>query len=194
MTTTEKIDKIVPALLKAQKKIESAIKDSKNPFFKSNYADLNSVMDACKKHLNDEGILILQPIMSDSSGDYVETSLSHDESGQTIVSKMKLLQPKNMQDYGSAISYARRYSLQSMVFIGSTDDDAEGSMDRTSKAYSAPRVVENKVKPVTETNRLQDQALQQPLTLEQQAKRPIPMLNKGGFATAKITKVENEEF
>lgn len=194
MTTTEKIDKIVPALLKAQKKIESAIKDSKNPFFKSNYADLNSVMDACKKHLNDEGILILQPIMSDSSGDYVETSLSHDESGQTIVSKMKLLQPKNMQDYGSAISYARRYSLQSMVFIGSTDDDAEGSMDRTSKAYSTPRVVENKVKPVTETNRLQDQALQQPLTLEQQAKRPIPMLNKGGFATAKITKVENEEF
>ena len=125
MKHSESIKTISPALLKAQKKIGSAKKGSVNPFFKSSYADLGAVMEACKDPLNENGIAILQPI--GTNGDvYVETVLLH-ESGEWISDRMAIA-PKsetNPQDQGSAITYARRYSLQSMVFIPAEDDDGE---------------------------------------------------------------------
>lgn len=126
MKYSESIIKIVPALLASQKQIGAAKKGSENPFFHSKYADLGSVMEACKDILNENGITILQPIDSDEHGVYVETTLLH-ESGEWISASMRI-SPKsdtNPQDQGSAISYARRYSLQSMVFIPAEDDDAE---------------------------------------------------------------------
>lgn len=119
------ITKIAPALLAAQKEIGAAKKDAENPFFHSTYADLGSVMEACKEALNKNGITVLQPIGTNECGVYVETVLLH-ESGEWISDGMRI-SPKsdtNPQDQGSAISYARRYSLQSMVFIPSEDDDA----------------------------------------------------------------------
>lgn len=126
MNMSVSITKIAPALLKAQKEIGAATKGSTNPFFKSTYADLGSVMEACKKQLNDNGIVVLQPVVSDADGVYVQTTLLH-ESGEWISDGLKIA-PKsetNPQDQGSAISYARRYGLQSMVFIPAEDDDAE---------------------------------------------------------------------
>lgn len=126
MKTSESIINISQALLASQKKIGSAKKGAENPFFHSKYADLGSVMEACKDALNENGITILQPIDSDEHGVYVETTLLH-ESGEWISASMRIA-PKsetNPQDQGSAISYARRYSLQSMVFIPAEDDDAE---------------------------------------------------------------------
>lgn len=130
MKTSESIKNLSVALLKAQKNIGAATKGSKNPFFKSTYADLGSVMEACKDALNNEGISVLQPVTSTEQGDYVETILLH-ESGEHISSSMKLvLSKQDMQSYGSAVSYARRYSLQSLVFIPAEDDDGEKSMTR----------------------------------------------------------------
>lgn len=126
MKKSETINKIAIAILEAQKKIGSAKKGSKNPFFKSTYASLGDVMEACKEALNESNIAVLQPIGTDSFGVYVETILLH-ISGEWISDTMKIA-PKtdiNPQDQGSAISYARRYSLQSMVFIPAEDDDAE---------------------------------------------------------------------
>lgn len=131
MKTSESIIKIAPALLKAQKEIGFAVKGSVNPFFKSNYADLGAVMEACKQALNDAEIVVLQPIGTDEIGVYVETVLLH-SSGEWIADRMKIA-PKtdtSPQDQGSAISYARRYSLQSMVFIPAEDDDAERVTNR----------------------------------------------------------------
>ena len=128
-TGQQGVSKLAPALLIAQRNIGNALKDSTNPFFKSSYATLNSVIDTCKLHLNNAGIVVLQPVNSDGVNEYVETFLMH-ESGEFISSRMKLLTPKNMQDYGSAISYARRYSLQSLVFMGADDDDGEVTMER----------------------------------------------------------------
>lgn len=128
MKTSESIIKIAPALLKAQKKIGTAKKGSINPFFHSSYASLGDVMEACKDILNENEIAILQPIGTDENGVYVETVLLH-SSGEWISNGMRIA-PKtdsNPQDQGSAISYARRYSLQSMVFIPAQDDDAEGT-------------------------------------------------------------------
>lgn len=126
MKTSESIIKIAPALLEAQKLIGSAKKGSVNPFFHSSYASLGDVMEACKEALNENGITVLQPIGTDENGVYVETVLLH-TSGEWISNGMRIA-PKsetNPQDQGSAISYARRYSLQSMVFIPAEDDDGE---------------------------------------------------------------------
>lgn len=140
MFHTPTVTKIAPALLAAQKLIFAATKDASNPFFKSSYADLNSVIVACKEALNNNGISVLQPIYSDENGEYLETILLH-ESGEFMASKMKLVLSKNdMQAYGSAVSYARRYSLQSMVFMGAQDDDGEKAVSRDAKTESTKNI------------------------------------------------------
>lgn len=139
MKTSESIINISQALLASQKKIGSAKKGAENPFFHSKYADLGSVMEACKDALNENGITILQPIDSDEHGVYVETTLLH-ESGEWISASMRIA-PKsetNPQDQGSAISYARRYSLQSMVFIPAEDDDAEKATQAVRNNHAKP--------------------------------------------------------
>jgi hypothetical protein len=123
--TSESIDKLAAALVKAQKNIGAAIKDSANPFFKSKYADLGSVMEACKEALNAQGIAVTQPIHFDENGYYVTTTFLH-ETGQFISSTIKLMMKNpDMQQMGAAASYARRYGLQSMGFIPAEDDDGE---------------------------------------------------------------------
>jgi hypothetical protein len=128
MRTSTTITALAPALLKAQKKIEGVAKKADNPFFKSKYADLPSLMEACKDIVNDNGILILQPVI----GDYVETCLIHTESGEWMRSRTRIVckSPNDPQAYGSAITYARRYGLQSMLFMMAEDDDGEKAMDR----------------------------------------------------------------
>lgn len=137
------------ALLKAQRMIGAAVKGSANPFFKSSYADLGSVMEACKGPLNECGITVLQPLGVDELGEYLETILLH-ESGEKIASKMRISPQQRMvtpnkkkdeefppylapdpQAQGSAISYARRYALQSFLFIPASDDDGESAMKRS---------------------------------------------------------------
>lgn len=126
MNTSTTITKITPALLKAQKEIGAAKKETVNPFFKSKYADLGSVMEACKEQLNANGITVLQPVGHDEHGDYVETVLLH-ESGEFVSEKMRLIPTTEVQKQGSAITYARRYGLQSLVFIPSEDDDGNSA-------------------------------------------------------------------
>lgn len=130
MNKSDSIIKITTAYLKAQKEIGAAVKDSSNPFFKSKYADLGSVMEACKKALNDNGISVLQPV----NGDEVETILIH-ESGEWLSSNTKIVckVSNDPQAYGSAITYARRYGLQSMVFIPAEDDDGNKATGNVAK-------------------------------------------------------------
>lgn len=140
MKTSESIKAIAPALLSAQKEIGSASKDAVNPFFKSKYADLGAVMEACKEALNKNGISVLQPVAHLAEITTVETILLH-ESGEFISDTMLVSakQQNDPQAQGSAITYARRYSLQSMMFIPAEDDDAEKSTPRPATTPS-PRV------------------------------------------------------
>lgn len=115
---------IATALLKAQKQMGNAIKGSANPYFKSKYADLNSIREACMPALNDNGIVVLQPTVVMDGKNYVKTLLLH-ESGESLEYLTEILY-KNVGDaqgQGSGISYARRYGLQSFVNIGADDDD-----------------------------------------------------------------------
>lgn len=121
-------DKIIAGmyldLLKVQQEIESIDKDSTNPFFKSTYATLGATIDACKGILNKHNFIVLQPLQSDADGVYVCTTLIHTTGGK-IESKMRINQKEqnNPQAQGSAITYARRYSLQSILCMNAEDDD-----------------------------------------------------------------------
>lgn len=125
------VSNIAKAILKAQKEMGAAVKDSKNPFFKSKYADLNSVREASIPVLNNAGVSVLQPTVMVDGRSFVRTTLLH-ESGESIISDTEIVCAKqnDPQALGSAISYARRYGLQSLLCIGAIDDDSESAMGR----------------------------------------------------------------
>ena len=131
MNRSESIVKIASALVKAQSTMGNAIKDAKNPFFKSRYADLNAVREAVLPVMNANGISVLQPTVHIDGKSFVETILLH-ESGEFISSLTEIIVNKlnDAQQQGSGISYARRYGLQSLANIGSDDDDAEQAVGR----------------------------------------------------------------
>jgi hypothetical protein len=124
---SEQINELAGALAKAQGKITGALKDSANPFFKSKYADLASVWDACRAALSENGLAVIQLTESDDSGVYVVTTLAH-SSGQWVRSRLRLT-PKDStpQGMGSAITYGRRYALAAMVGVAQVDDDGNAA-------------------------------------------------------------------
>jgi hypothetical protein len=117
---------IATALLKAQSEMSNPKKGSTNPFFKSKYADLNSIREAVIPILNSNGISVLQPIVHVDNKNFIKTILLH-ESGELMESLTEIIYNKvnDAQAQGSGISYARRYSLQSFVCVGADDDDAQ---------------------------------------------------------------------
>ena len=132
MNKSESISNLAKALCKAQNEMGGAVKDSKNPFFKSNYADLTSVIKAIKEPFYNNGLSYSQfPITSEGgSGIGVVTVLMH-SSGEWLESEFYLpLAKKDPQGGGTAITYARRYALQAMAGIPTADDDAEAAMMR----------------------------------------------------------------
>jgi len=117
---------IAQALVKAQLEMTTPKKGSVNPFFKNKYADLNDVLSAVVPALNNNGIVLLQPLVYIEGKNFVKTVLMH-ESGETFESYAEIF-CKNQNDaqaYGSGITYARRYALSSICGIGSEDDDAQ---------------------------------------------------------------------
>ena len=132
---SEKIDLLAKALCKMQSQLTGAIKDSENPFFKSKYADLESVWDSIRKPLTENGLSVSQ-IPCESSGGVpaLETILMH-ESGQFISNIVPVISQKNdPQGYGSAITYFRRYALAAIVGQIQVDDDSETGMNRQNNA------------------------------------------------------------
>jgi len=135
MSMSETITKLAPALLKAQQEMGEAVKGAKNPFFKSSFADLNSIREAVLPAFNKNGIAVLQPTVVVDGKNYVNTLLLH-ESGEYIgsLTEIKVAKANDAQAEGSGISYARRYGLQSMANVGAKDDDGEAAVDRQTKA------------------------------------------------------------
>ncbi len=115
---------IIKALIEAQTEMGNAKKDSNNPFFKSKYADLNSIREACIPVLNKHKIVVLQPTTYLDGKNFIKTILFH-ESGESIEGLTEIVYSKanDAQAQGSGITYARRYGLQSLVNIGAEDDD-----------------------------------------------------------------------
>lgn len=144
MKSSESIKNLAVALVKVQSVLESAKKDSDNPFFKSRYADLSSVWDACRKPLTDNGLAVVQTCTPvENNGIQVDTILLH-VSGEYIESNLFMPLVKNdPQATGSAITYARRYALSAIVGIVADDDDAESAMSRPQAPAYRPNVPVN---------------------------------------------------
>jgi hypothetical protein len=124
MNTSESIINISPALLKAQKAIKFAVKDSTNPHFRKKYADLSSVIEAIKQPLNDAGISFIQTPSPSQSGFLCLTTRLIHESGEWIEDTATMPLPKSdPQGFGSAMTYCRRYALAAFVGVYQDDDD-----------------------------------------------------------------------
>ena len=131
---------LLNALIKAQQQIGAAIKDGKNPHFKSDYATLEAVLYAVKEPLNNVGVLITQAITHAHDAWCVSTKLTHKDSGESMESIMPIV-AKDMDDpqkLGSAITYARRYTLASLVALpAAKEDDARFADDDDGNKASA---------------------------------------------------------
>lgn len=124
------------ALLEAQKNIGAATKGAENPFFKSNYADLATVMEVVKEPLNNAGLAVTQAVQFTYEGenfiDILTTTLHH-VSGEKITSSARIPPTKDIQKFGAAISYMKRYALQALLFVPTEDLDGEENMSRGKK-------------------------------------------------------------
>tara|TARA_R110000787_G_scaffold265188_1_gene371152 strand:- start:34 stop:690 length:657 start_codon:yes stop_codon:yes gene_type:complete len=141
MTDEKNIKQFAKAFIAAQTEMLNASKDSKNPFFKSKYADLTSVRGACVPALNKNGIGVLQLVVQVENKQYIKTILLH-ESGEEMSCLTEIMNVQNTpQAHGSGITYARRYGLQSIACIAAEDDDgnaaSQGKTDRQKLAKSA---------------------------------------------------------
>lgn len=126
---------IASAFVKAQKAFGPALKTATNPHFKSRYADLAACVEAVMDGLNANGIALIQRNFLDDTGVTVETVFVH-ESGEMLECG-KLHVPASKQDpqgYGSALTYARRYSLMAACGIAPEDDDGNASVRKDSMA------------------------------------------------------------
>ncbi len=129
---------IASALVKAQREFGPALKTSTNPHFRSKYADLSACIEAVIDALNNNNIYLMQLTEEHESGVKVSTTFIH-ESGEQI-SGGSLFMPASKQDaqgFGSALSYARRYSLMAACGIAPEDDDANSARP----PVVAPKVV-----------------------------------------------------
>jgi hypothetical protein len=128
---SESIVELIKALMKVQVALKPAVRDKVNPFLKSKYADLSGVWDVCRELLKENKLAVVQVSGIDSNGCYLETILTH-ESGEWISGKYPLrpVKPDDPQAMGSALTYARRYTLAAILGIVTEDDDAEGAMGR----------------------------------------------------------------
>lgn len=139
MLTSEHINELAAALAKAQAVMAGASKDRENPHFKSKYADLASVWDACREALTANGIAVVQMTMpSEAQEVVVQTRLCH-ASGQWIQGTLAIPVTKNdAQGFGSCLTYARRYALAAAVGVAPEDDDANAAVAAKPAAKALP--------------------------------------------------------
>lgn len=141
MNQSPTIGKLAEALSQAQSQIEGARKDSKNPFFKSSYADLESVWNACRKQLCENGLSVIQTTEGTPDAISLVTTLVH-VSGEWIRGVLPICPVKSdPQSIGSALTYARRYALAAIAGVCQTDDDAEESMRPTREIKSSSPII-----------------------------------------------------
>ena len=129
MNKSESIAALAAALATAQGSMKGAIKDSANPFFKSKYADLASVVEAIRAAFSANGLSYIQTVQpSDRDEVRVETMILH-SSGEWISCGVLALPVSKVdaQGYGSALTYARRYSLSAAVGVAPEDDDGNAA-------------------------------------------------------------------
>ncbi len=135
---SEQIDLLAAALVKAQAAMKPASMNKVNPHFRSKYADLASVIEAVRKPLTDNGLSFTQTMMfSKDDGLFLSTMIMH-TSGQSIWSEYPLPANATPQQMGSALTYARRYSLSAITGTAADEDDDGDKAEVQAKKKPGP--------------------------------------------------------
>ena len=109
--------------------IGTLTKKSDNPFYKSKYLELSDLLEAVEPLLHKNGLVLMQPIVNGE----VRSEIYDVETGEVVISSLKLPEINDPQKIGSAISYYRRYSVQSLLSLQATDDDANITVKQPTK-------------------------------------------------------------
>lgn len=145
MRTSNTIAELAKALVAAQGAIKPAIRDKANPFFKSRYADLAGVFDACRAALAEQGVVVMQAASAEGAAGNrvtVTTRLLH-VSGEWMEEDLSATaKDDGPQAVGSAVTYLRRYGLATMAGVATEDDDGEAAEDRNRSRSGVDRVKE----------------------------------------------------
>jgi hypothetical protein len=130
---------IYAKLLKVQEELSPIMKDKDNPFFKSKYADINSFIEAIKPVLNTNKLILLQPLTDLNGTIAIKTILADAETGETLEDTIPIItREQDPQKIGSAITYYRRYALQSLLLIQAEDDDGNATKPAPVKTVAKP--------------------------------------------------------
>ena len=124
---------IYKKLFEAKKEIGNITKDSKNPFFKSNYLSLNGLINAVEPILCKYDLMLLQPIWDGKVVSKIYDISTEGELTESVVSEMQLPNIQDPQKLGSAITYYRRYTLQSLLGLLAQDDDGNTATKQVQK-------------------------------------------------------------
>jgi hypothetical protein len=128
-------------ILEVKKKIGNLSKNAKNPFFKSAYLDLTDLLNAVEPLLQEQGLILLQPIVNNE----VRTGIFDSETGEEIAfSSIQLPDLKDPQKLGSCITYFRRYTLKSLLAIAEGDDD--GNLASQPTPVKKPKLTDEQFK------------------------------------------------
>jgi len=123
MSNTE----LYEAILKVQQSAPFIDKSAANPFFKSKYADLPAIWKAVKESMGENGLLVTHSMTAGNDGEFIVTKIIHAKTGQEMESISKITLSKvTAQEYGSYITYMRRYALSAMLGLV-TDEDDDGN-------------------------------------------------------------------
>jgi len=143
---------IYSALVKAQKGFGPALKSSTNPHFRSKYADLSACIEAVVDSLNENGIMLMQVTHEAENGVMIETLFLHESGEQMSAGKLFMPATKfDAQGFGSALSYARRYSIMAACGIAPEDDDANSAVKSAPPPLPKPTPKPVPVAPVVES-------------------------------------------
>ncbi len=139
MEKSQSIQNLTQGLAKFHAMVGKISKDAKNPFFKSNYASLPHIITEVSEPLEKAGLILSQF----PNGDGLTTMLIHAESGEYISATytLQVVRQNDPQAQGSAISYARRYAITSILNLAISDDDGEAA---TRPVRQVPAVVKTK--------------------------------------------------
>lgn len=119
---------ILKALISFHESCPPIVRASNNPFFKSKYASFDDIQKHIKPHLAKSGLVVTQANIVIDGHPYVESVVWHAESGENIKSVFPVVAGKSTaQDYGSAVSYAKRYSLTGLLNLIIADEDDDGN-------------------------------------------------------------------
>ena len=125
-------------LFDLQQEIGTISKDARNPFYKSKYFDINSLINQLNPLLKKHRLLLLQPIEEDC----VYSKLICIDGTGGVISALKLPEINDPQKLGSAITYYRRYTLASLLGLQAVDDDANIASGNTNKNWLNPNTPE----------------------------------------------------